>query len=930
MTSLSRRLALVLGLMSGLFLFGVLTTGIVAQPPSKPPVKEEEEEEKKPTKPTQTKPKKGEEEEEEEVKKPAKSTTKPKTGEEEEDSSAKKPAATGPKKVVPPPDETMTKVVDLRRGPFNLAEEANQASHPAMKKLLSTFAKPADVITAKSSMGGTKEWEVEPLARRYDPASIVPIDYITIEGGRKGKFEREQIVSVVHFEQRALSEVRKFLDSGLDRPDASGKSAVSRFDMLRTAEKVLYEVLSFHEKAKSINIRAGSAWDAFGPELEKELFQIQIAEIRALTADQDWNSATALSQRLYNERPGERELLATIEATYSSYASHLLDTRQDFLQARKLIETIKNKYKIDLPYGHKVQRRLEDRAREQFNLAKRLIQEGKRTEALKHLEDAAQAWPALAGLQDFILSQQMGYPVLKIGVRHLPVQMAPTTAASDIEKAVTRLMFEPILQLRAGPSMRDGYFSKFGEDPRRVDQGWEWTIPDGLMWSDGTPVTSTDVLRSSELVTVPGSFGSPLFNPDTNPTNDPQKVLLKVTAGDARTVRFSFSQAMPDPLAWLTFDLLPVHRLSPDRSPRDPAFGRSPVGTGPFVFKGMDGEEMIFMANPHFQRPHAPNGPNIKEIRLIQYNDLSAARQALSNGRWHMLLDLTTQDKEDLTGVNNVSVITPTAPSGQTAGFSLDNPRVYFLAPNFRKPIFQNENFRKALGLSINREGILNSVFRGQGAKHHASLTGPFPENSWASMPTLSPSQVATYQTTQASNFISEAEKAPGFTRNLTLLYPQEDAQAALACEQIRIMVNDAIRIRLDVRGVPHAALAAELSKESPNFDLVYWSYDFPNEMLSIFPLFDRNSVSPAGQNFMGNCNDTELMSIFSRMQSRRDLGYIQRQQHELHNLIWRKMLIIPLWQIDRHVAVHRSLQFPRLHPTYIFEDTELWRIKPD
>lgn len=911
MISISRRLALMLSLMGGLFVLGVMTHDSVAQPPKKPPVKEEEEDDKKPTKPTQTKPKKG--------------------GEEEEEAPGKKPPTTGPKKINPPPDESAPKsVVDLRRGPFNLTEEVNQASHAAVKKLLSTFAKPADVIVVKSSMGGTKEWEVEPLPRRFEPNSIVSIDYTTVEGNRKGKFERDQIVNVIHYEQRALTEIRKFLDSGLEKPDASGKIALSRFEMLRAAEKVLYEVLSFHEKSKSINVRSGPGWEQTGPELDRELFQIQIAEIRALAGDQDWNSATALAQRLYNERPGERELQATIEATYSNYAAYLLDTKQDYLQARKLIETIKNKYKIELPYGHKIQRRLEDRAREQFNLAKQLIQEGKRTEALKHLEDAAQAWPALAGLQDFINSQQQGYPVLKIGVRHMPVQMAPTTAGSDIEKAVTRLMFEPILQMRSGPSLRDGYFCKFGEDPRRVDQGWEWTIPDGLTWADGTPVTSADVLRSAELVTIPGTFGSPLFNPDTNPTNDPQKMLLRVTAGDARTVRFGFSQAMSDPLAWLTFDLLPVHRLSPDRAPRDPAFGRSPIGTGPFVFKGMDGDEMIFMANPHYRRPHAPNGPNIKEIRLIQYKDLSAARQALSNGRWHMLLDLSTQEKEELTGVNNVSVITPTAPSGQTAGFTLDNPRVYFLAPNFRKPCFQNESFRKAIGLSINREGILNNVFRGQGTKYHSILTGPFPNNSWASMPSLSANQVATYQTTQASNFISEAEKAPGFTRNLSLIYPLEDQQAALACEQIRVMVNDAIRVRLEVTGMPHANLVAELSKESPNFDLVYFSYDFPNEHLSIFPLFDRNSVSPAGQNFMGNSNDTELMSIFSRMQSRRDIGYIQRQQHELHNLIWRKMLIIPLWQIDRHVAVHRSLQFQRLHPTYVFDDTELWRIKPD
>jgi hypothetical protein len=38
----------------------------------------------------------------------------------------------------------------------------------------------------------------------------------------------------------------------------------------------------------------------------------------------------------------------------------------------------------------------------------------------------------------------------------------------------------------------------------------------------------------------------------------------------------------------------------------------------------------------------------------------------------------------------------------------------------------------------------------------------------------------------------------------------------------------------------------------------------------------------------------------------------------------------IPLWQLDKFVATHRSLQFTRLHPVWVFDSVEEWRLKLD
>jgi hypothetical protein len=38
-------------------------------------------------------------------------------------------------------------------------------------------------------------------------------------------------------------------------------------------------------------------------------------------------------------------------------------------------------------------------------------------------------------------------------------------------------------------------------------------------------------------------------------------------------------------------------------------------------------------------------------------------------------------------------------------------------------------------------------------------------------------------------------------------------------------------------------------------------------------------------------------------------------------------MTLIPLWQLDRHVAVHKSLRDARIHPLWLFDNVEHWRL---
>lgn len=808
-------------------------------------------------------------------------------------------STTGPSVTMPQRD---TGNVDLRPGPFNLSDEAKKAAHPAQKKLLEDFSRPFDIITFKAAQGQSQV-RVEPLPRRFNPRSPLALRYRAADGGREGSLEREQVVDVTHYELRALAEVRKFLGSGLEKAEPP----LSRFLMLRTAEMVLTEVLSFHEKAKGTKVRV-DGWDGIGSELAKELLQVRIAQINALAGEGEWEAGAALADRLHNEVPSD--LKAPIQEFYFAHAWALMD-QEDYQGAYKIYKSLGQRYNITPPPGNRVERRMVDRARQRFEEARRLVTEGKRSEAIKALEEAAQAWPDLRGLREFTRDLNKTSPTLVVGVRYLPEQISPTTAATDADRMAVRLVFEPLL--RASVAGREGYSGPLGDEPRRTDLEWDFTIPEGVKWADGQPLSTDDILRSVELTMKPGT---PLYNPDTEP--------LQVSARDARRISFTFKRSVLDPMALLCFDLLPAHRLPRERSARDLAYGKNPLGSGPFMLDSITGDELVFKANPHYRRPHAPTGPALSEIRFIRYGNFTDAKSALASGRWQMLLHLTTPEREQLAGIDHTIVATPTEqPEGANV---LANPRIWFLAPNYRKPAWQNENLRHAVSLSLDREALLQEVFRGQGKKQHRALTGPYPLGSWAYNPDLTPDKVTAFNPSMAR----QRAQSSGFSGTLKLRFPVEDEQAANACAAIQKAVEQHAGLRLTLEAMPSQQIAADLASENPTFDLLYWHYDFPNETLSLWPLLDPRAISPNGQNFFGYRGDSELERLFRLIQSRRDFEFVRRRSHEVHDHLWRKMVFIPLWQLDVHVAMHVSLEVRRLHPLYVFDEVETWRRKLD
>jgi ABC-type transport system substrate-binding protein len=794
--------------------------------------------------------------------------------------------------------------------PINLPEEAKLETDKNLKQLLLDFAQPHDIIRV-----GGKPLAIAPLPRRSDKTKPFAVDVELLHPDvgveRKRKYPRDQFESISHFEINAIEILQKLVH---------GENASNRIRRMQVAEMIAHEVLVFHTGALKEKQRTGDGWEKVEEDLRRLLLRTRTEQLDTLTSARKWNDVGVVIRRLKRLHPTDREVVLAIHRCYIGQANEAIERRQ-FIRAREaLAEHARRFGREDAEETRRIEGLLQTRTRELIQQAEKLTTAGSHAEALFTLEEAQDTWPTFVGLPDLVKQARFRYPMLRVEVKHLPSKFWPTTAETDADRAAVQLLFEPLLQLRAGPSAREGYVSKLGAAARYHNGELEITLPEGIAWADGSanpaPLTSDDVRRSLELL---GDSRCLYYEPLASE----REKLFTILRDSPSRLRIQFARAPLDPYAWLTTPIVPASRYVRGVSPRNP--DGAVLGTGPFVLHHVSESEVIFRANPSYRRPHAPQGPRLKEIRFVRQRGIEHTIEALAKDRVQIVLDLSSREAAAL-GNGPFDLLTPTF-RADPRSTALTNPSVTFLAPNFRRKTMQDDDLRQAISFTLDREAILTQVFRAGNSRLHRSLQGPYPLDSWAYDPAFAPAKRDPYQPKQAADGFNAAKAKFGSLPVLSLRHAAEDEQAAHACRLIASQLG-AYGLVLRTVPTPTGQLLTELAKSDPDFDLVYWRHDYPSEMLSLWPLFEPPLGEARGRNFMGYANDPELEAAFRGMHDRRDFAAVQRLARQVHARIVSKAILIPLWQLDRHVVVQHSVRSKRLHPLWTFEDVEEWELK--
>ena len=243
----------------------------------------------------------------------------------------------------------------------------------------------------------------------------------------------------------------------------------------------------------------------------------------------------------------------------------------------------------------------------------------------------------------------------------------------------------------------------------------------GVVWSDGTPFTSADVLFSvrAAYALKSGSVVGTSLMPGGAP--------IKASAPDGTTVVFEY--AAPSGPGVRLLDMLPIlpkHKLEAalDGGTFDKAWDPATppaeiVGTGPFILREFQvGQRLVFDRNPRYWRK-APDGgtlPYLDRLVIEIVPEQNAELLRLQSGA----TDLTSGElrSEDYVPARR-SEENGTLKMVE-AGVSTDADGFWFcLKPEKKKtdPRFafvQKPEFRQAISYAVDREEVARTVFLGE------------------------------------------------------------------------------------------------------------------------------------------------------------------------------------------------------------------------
>jgi peptide/nickel transport system substrate-binding protein len=279
----------------------------------------------------------------------------------------------------------------------------------------------------------------------------------------------------------------------------------------------------------------------------------------------------------------------------------------------------------------------------------------------------------------------------------------PPFSINETSVQVGSVLFERLAEI--GDSLQ--YIGDKGFRPSLADS-WTWA-PDSLSiafhldpkahWHDGVPVRANDVVYSYHVNTskVVGSPIAPLI-----------ASIDSVTARDSLTPVFWFHRHTLEQFydATMQIRVLPAHLLQsiPDSALSTAAFGRSPVGSGPYKFvRWVSGSTVEVAADTTFHRGR----PKIDRIIWSIAHNPDAAMLRLFSGEANFTQTLRKQDVQQL------------AKHPELKSLRYPSMLVYFIRFNERArggthgahPIFGDREVRRALTMALDRRRAVTTVF---------------------------------------------------------------------------------------------------------------------------------------------------------------------------------------------------------------------------
>jgi peptide/nickel transport system substrate-binding protein len=265
----------------------------------------------------------------------------------------------------------------------------------------------------------------------------------------------------------------------------------------------------------------------------------------------------------------------------------------------------------------------------------------------------------------------------------------PIYAFDYPENTADSLMCESLLRQAPDGSLQPGLATVSNPSPTTM----VFTLRPGVKFWDGHPVTSADVVYSLDRNTDPklGGFYPLVFNR-----------VKSITATSSTQVTITLKQ--PD--YWLQGELASMPGIIIEKAfaqKQGKNYG-TPAGsimcTGAYMFKSWNpGVGVVAVRNPHYWNPSVH--PMVGQITIKGVPDISSFTSGMLTGAIQGSYYFAVSTLDQLKNSSNVKV-------WQGPGWSTDA----FIISSF-KGVLGSLKVRQALSMALNRQAIINSVYRG-------------------------------------------------------------------------------------------------------------------------------------------------------------------------------------------------------------------------
>ncbi len=385
-------------------------------------------------------------------------------------------------------------------------------------------------------------------------------------------------------------------------------------------------------------------------------------------------------------------------------------------------------------------------------------------------------------------------PEMVIDLAGAPESIDPALAYSARDWSIVHSIYDSPLGFAS-----DGTIQPLAAESYTMvdDVTLEVVLRPGLLFHDGSPVTSAAIARSIDYLAASGSEASGLF-----------AGIVEVREVDELTVQMVSDQPSP----WLPAQIAVWLLLLPEGYTPDQA-ATAPIGSGPYRFESQEGGNSMTLArNPDYSWGSPKGSPMADQVVFRFVPEVSTRIADLATGAAHLITEIPSNQL-------------PAVADGTAAAIEVGIVGSAFIRIATDVAPFDEPRVRQALNHAIDVQTIGEALVSPE-AKRLASL---FPdERSMAHNPDLEP---YAYDPDLARQLLTEAELGDGFDTELEMT------------SGASVEVAEAIVAQLAVVGIDVTITVAEYAgfnatwgdAAAPPLRMVTWSplYD-PHTLLSL------------------------------------------------------------------------------------------------